>query len=147
LVGLGRVLLRQGRIADARKSQEEARAIRERLGAKSAVTESRVALAEILIEEGRADEAVAAARDAAHTAHEQGQSDTEARACAILATGLLERHQASEARDALGETAKLRRTEWDRGTRMQIDIATARVDAALGVTQAATTRLDGVLAE
>jgi len=147
LVGLGRVLLREGKFAEARTLQEEARDIRERIGAKSALTESRLALAEILVHEGRFDSAVEAASAAARLARDQKQSDLEARCDAVRAMGLLELRQFMSARSAVTETENLRRNEMLRGTRIEVDIVTARVDAALGAVDGAVAKLEGVLAE
>ena len=61
--------------------------------------------------------------------------------------GLLELRQFIPARNALSETEKLPRTEWSRGTRVEVDIAIARIDASLGSIDSAVTRLERVLAE
>jgi hypothetical protein len=59
----------QGDLASARHTQEQALAIRQKLGEKGSIAESRLALARISLEEERAGEAEPVARDAAAEFH------------------------------------------------------------------------------
>jgi tetratricopeptide (TPR) repeat protein len=147
LHGLGRVLLRQDKLSDAKAKQDEARRIRETLGAKVAIAESRAAIAELLCEDQRFGEASDLALSAADVARDEKDIDLEARSRGIAASAFLSADRIPEARQSLDRVATLARTSWSRRTRMELDIVTARLQAASGQVDAALNLLKAVKAD
>ena len=87
LFGLGEVLAREAKLPEARKSHEEALALREKLGEKGTAAESRLALAILALEQGDRAKAVDLAGQAAAELERQGSTDGQALALAVAGKG------------------------------------------------------------
>jgi tetratricopeptide (TPR) repeat protein len=100
IVQLGEVQLAQDDLAGARKSQEQALAMRQKLGEQGSIAESHLAISALLLEEGHPTDAEASARQAGAEFHTEKIADQEAIACALQARAQMEQGS-SHFRDAL----------------------------------------------
>ncbi len=130
MTGLGEVQLAMGDLVGARKTLEQALAMRQRLGEKQSIAESRLALARVSLEEGRAVEAESAAREAASEFKAENVPDLEAVAYALLARSLLEQGKSEEAQKAAKSAVSYSTRSQEPMTRISVAITAARVRAA-----------------
>jgi tetratricopeptide (TPR) repeat protein len=130
MLGLGEVQLARGNVAAARQTQERALDLRQKLGEKQSIAESRLALAQILLEEGRTAEAASAAREAATEFQTETVPDLEAAAYALLARSWLEQGKSEEARKAAKSAVSCSARSQEPMTRISVAITAARVRAA-----------------
>ncbi len=147
LGGLGEVLYQQGDLAGARKSAEEALAIRNQLGEKGNVAHSELFLASLFIEEGHPSEAGLLARNAVKEYQTEHAADAEAQARVVLARSLLAQNQPSRAEEAIGRAVELAGKSQNREVRFLVDIISARIRASLGKPAEAKKSLKATLAE
>jgi tetratricopeptide (TPR) repeat protein len=129
---LGDVQLTQGDLAAARKTHEEALAIRTEIGQKAVAAEDQLALANVAFEEGN----LAAALDGGHTAeqefHSDGRADFETLAHLLLVRVLLAQQNPAAAQTELEAAQRLSAKTENKIARLDLDITSARVQAALG---------------
>ncbi len=107
LAGLGQALFAQGRLEEARARQEEALAIREGLGERVAVLESRLALARISVENGQAAPAERVVREVLAGVEPGDPAQLEAAALRVLVAALLAQGRTAEALPAGRRAAAL----------------------------------------
>jgi tetratricopeptide (TPR) repeat protein len=156
-VQLGELQLIQDDLAGARKSQEEALAIREKLGEKGSIAESRLALAALSLEEGRPADAEVGAREAAAEFQTEKIPDLEAVAYALVARSLMEQGEAKleGAATAVDRAVSLSANSQEPMIRLLVAIIAERVRVAGGASAAdqknksivAHRKLQAVLAE
>lgn len=144
---LGELLTYEGDLKAARKAHEEALAIRTQLGEKGTAAEDSLALARITFEEGRLDDALAAARTATAEFQTLKQIDYEVSAHELAALCLLQSSKVADAEAEIGQAATLLAKSDNRGSRLLVAIAAARVATASGEFADARRRLDAALAE
>ncbi|HEY6251384.1 MAG TPA: tetratricopeptide repeat protein [Candidatus Angelobacter sp.] len=155
ILELGQVQLAQDDLAAAHKSQERALAMREKLGERGAIAESRLALASVLLEEGKAAEAEANASAAATEFQAEKVPDLEAIAYALVSRSQLEQNHGKlgDARAAAERAVWLSAKSQEPLIRLFVAIVAARVasDPAAGaskqISAAALHRLQSILAE
>lgn len=130
MIGLGEVQLTRGNVDGARKTQEQALAIRQKLGEKQSISESQLALAEISLEEGHAADAGLVARETAKEFRSENVPDLEAAAYAVLARSLLEQGKTEDAENAVRLAASSSAKSQQPSVRIAVGIVVARVRAA-----------------
>jgi DNA-binding winged helix-turn-helix (wHTH) protein/tetratricopeptide (TPR) repeat protein len=130
LLGLGEIQLARGNVAAARHTQERALDLRQKLGEKQSIAESRLALARISLEEGRAAEAESAARQTVTEFHAESVPDLEAAAYALLARSLLEQGKSEQAQKAAKSAVTNSARSQEPMTQISVAITAARVRAA-----------------
>jgi DNA-binding winged helix-turn-helix (wHTH) protein/tetratricopeptide (TPR) repeat protein len=128
--GLGDVQLAQGDLIGARKTQQQALAVRQKLGEKQSIAESQLALARVWLEEGRAPEAESAARAAVSEFKAENVSDLEAAGYALLTSSLLAQGKSEEAQKAAKSAMSHSARSQEPMTRISVAIAAARVRAS-----------------
>ncbi len=142
------VILRvQGDLDGARQRQAQALAVQGQLGEKTAAALSRVGLARIALEQRRGADAEGLARTSAEELRSQKLAHEEGWAQGLLAEILLSQRKLDEARSAIHRATELMDTSKNRRTRLDVDIATARVMAGAGSLPEAARRLQAALAE
>jgi serine/threonine protein kinase/tetratricopeptide (TPR) repeat protein len=139
---LGDVLLTQGDLAAARKIHEEALAIRTEIGQKAVAAEDQLALANVAFEEGN----LAAARDSGHSAeqefHSDGRADWEALVHLLLARVLLAQQNPTGAQAEVEAAQRLSAKTENQIARLELEITSVRVQAALGKSAEALKNLE-----
>jgi len=125
--GLGDVQLAQGDLVGARKTQERALAMRQKLGEKPSTAESQMALARVSLEDGRAAEAESAAREAAKEFHGENVPDLEAAAYALLARALSQQGKLQESETAAKLAVSYSAKSQEPMIRISVAITAARV--------------------
>ncbi len=126
----GQILEAQGDLAEARKAHEEALDIRTKMGEKSTVGESRLALALLAIEQGHAAEAEQPAREVVVQTRQERVPDTEIAAELVLARSLLEQGKPAAAEKEINRAQALAAQSENRLNKIAVKIASARVSAA-----------------
>src|SRR5262249_54164508 len=121
----------QDDLTGAQAGEEEALAVKERIGAKGDAARSRVSLARIALEQGRASDAERLALQAAEDFHSQGVSSSEGEAYGVLADALRVQGKLNEAAGAVTNAQKLLANS-DPISRAFVTIVDARVRAASG---------------
>jgi len=119
-----------GDLAGARKTQQEALALRQKLGEKESIAESQLALALISLEEARPADAEAVIRTAVSQFHAENVPDLEASAYALLARALMDQGELKEATDAAKSATTLAAHSQEPMLKLSVAIADARVRAA-----------------
>jgi eukaryotic-like serine/threonine-protein kinase len=132
LAGAGDVLVDQGDLQTARKSYRESLALRKEIGDKQAVAETELGLARLSIEEGHADDAETVIRKCKEEFHQDGQADDELAAAAALIDGLLGQGKAVEAVKEKQANQALAAKSTNQLNRLQFDLASVRVEMAIG---------------
>jgi eukaryotic-like serine/threonine-protein kinase len=132
LAGAGDVLVDQGDLPAARKSYRESLALRKEIGDKQAVAETELALARLSIEEGRADDAETVIRKCKEKFHQDGQADDELAAAAALIDALLGQGKSVEAAMEKQANQALVAKSTNQLNRLQFDLASVRVEMAIG---------------
>jgi tetratricopeptide (TPR) repeat protein len=135
------VLAVQARLPEARKSYEEALALQEGVGDKLGIARVQNLLGVLALHEGRPAEAQTSIRQAATRLHELKALDEEAAALAGLVPALLAEGKNQEAERAIQDATRLVKDSRNRQWRLEVDLALARVEAATGKLDAASTRL------
>ena len=128
----GHILEAQGDLVGARQAQEEALEIRTKMGEKSNVRESRLALALLAIELGHAADAEQPVREVIVETREARAPDTEIAAEIILARSLLEQGKTGAAETEIKRAQELAAQSENRLNKIAVEIAGARVNAAQG---------------
>ena len=147
LFGLGEALMAEGDLTGGRARHEASLAVRSKMGAKSVMAESHLALAGLSLEEGKIPEAIEHSRWASEEFHREQEIDQEALALAIEARALLALGKSADAsKSAKGATALLQRIQ-DRAQRIAVLVAVAPVLAADGEQAEARTQLSAAEAE
>ena len=141
VTSIGMVLAVQARLPEARKSYEEALALQEGVGDKLGIARVRNLLGVLALHEGRPAEAQTSIRQAATQLHELKALDEEAAALAGLVPALLAERKNQEAERAIQDATRLVKDSRNRQWRLEVDLALARVEAATGKLDAASTRL------
>ena len=141
LTSIGMVLAVQARLPEARKSYEEALALQEGVGDKLGIARVQNLLGVLALHEGRPAEAQTSIRQAATRLHELKALDEEAAALAGLVPALLAERKNQEAERAIQDATRLVKDSRNRQWRLEVDLALARVEAATGKLDAASTRL------
>jgi tetratricopeptide (TPR) repeat protein len=141
------VLRAQGDLDGARRRQEQALAVQEEIGEKTAAALTRTGLAKTALEQRRGAEAEALMRKAIEEYRTQKLSSDEAWGQALLAEILLFQRKLPDARAAIQRATELLGNSKSRRTRLDVDIAGARVLAASGRFADAGRRLHAAIAE
>jgi tetratricopeptide (TPR) repeat protein len=129
---LGVLFSIMGRLDDARREQTAGLELRQALGEKLYVSESRLGLATLALEEGRAQEAEQAAREIAASFRELKATDHLVLADAVLARALADQGRLLDAREAIvGAANRARKSQVER-VRLWVAICEARYRAAPG---------------
>ena len=127
----------------AKKQLEEALALREKIGEKLRIPETRLALARVAIDEGRMADAEALARDAGTMAESEGAASTRGAALGVLARVLAQGGRVADANAAIAIATKLAPT--DTAMHLELRIAEARVALAAGDSATARRLFDAVV--
>jgi tetratricopeptide (TPR) repeat protein/class 3 adenylate cyclase len=147
LQGAGTVALLEGNLMGARGQYEEALELRRKLGGRSEVPETQVALGLLAVEEDKPEAGLEPLRAAAETLHGLGLPDGEAQAHTALALVHLAQHQPALAREASARAEALATRSQHVQTRLGSALVAARVLSAAGKPGEAVKRLETVLAE
>jgi eukaryotic-like serine/threonine-protein kinase len=145
LSGAGDVLADRGDLATARKSYEESLTLRKQTGEKQAVAETEIALARLSLEEGQATDAETVIRKCIEQFHQDGQADDELAARVTLIEGLLGQGKSLEAAKEEYASRTLAAKSTNQLNRLQFDLASARVELAIGHIAVARPRLQRTL--
>ncbi|WP_375770842.1 tetratricopeptide repeat protein [Archangium gephyra] len=147
LQGDGAVALLEGDLVRARGQYEEALALRRKLGGRSEVPETQVALGLLAVEEDRPEAALEPLNAAVEALHGLGLPDGEAQAHTTLALVHLARRETALAREASARAQALAVRSQQPQTRLGSALVAARVLCAEGRHGEAVKRLETVLAE
>ena len=147
LVKIAIVLRAQGDLDGARRRQEQALAVQQQIGEKTAAARTRAGLAKTALEQRRGAEAEALVRTSVDEFRTQKLSGDEAWGQALLAEICLFQRKLNDARSAIQRATELIDTSKNRRTRLDVDIAAARVLAASGRLPDAERRLHAAIAE
>jgi DNA-binding winged helix-turn-helix (wHTH) protein/tetratricopeptide (TPR) repeat protein len=145
LSGVGDVLADRGDLGAARKSYQESLALRKETGDKQNVAETELALARLSIEEGDAADAEAVIRKCKEQFHQDGQADDELAASVTWMQGLLDEGKPLEAAKEEQSSQALAAKSTNQLNRLQFDLASARVELAIGHPAAARPQLQRTL--
>ncbi|MGA8774558.1 MAG: tetratricopeptide repeat protein [Terriglobales bacterium] len=145
LAGAGNVLVDQGDLQAARKSYRESLALRKEMGDKQAVAETELALARLSIEEGHADDAETVIRKCEEQFHQDGQADDELAAAVALIDALLGQGKSAEAAKEKQANQALAAKSTNQLNRLQFDLASVRVEMAIGHPTASRAQLERTL--
>ena len=137
----------EGLLAEATKHHQEALAIRQQIGEKATIPESRVALAEIAVDEGRFAEGEGLARPAAEQFAAEKMFDQAAVAYAMLARARLAQGKIAGARQAIDRATTFSGKIGDRFVVLSVAMTAARVRAASGQPTAAVKSLEATAEE
>jgi hypothetical protein len=141
------VLLDQDQAAEARGMITESIAIRQQLGERISLAQSRLVLASIQLEEGDAGGAEATAREAAQTFREVGTRSLEASAELAIARALLARSEAKRANERWQAAEGLLRDSQDVRLTLTREVVRAAIQTAMGRKQEASAVLNRALGE
>jgi eukaryotic-like serine/threonine-protein kinase len=141
------ILRAQGDLEGARRRLEQALSVQGQLGEKTAAALSRVGLARIALEQRRGADAEGLARTSVEEFRSQKLRHEEGWAQGLLAEILLSQRKLDDARSAVHRATELMDTSKNRRTRLDVNIANARVLAASGSLPEAERRLQGAIAE
>jgi DNA-binding winged helix-turn-helix (wHTH) protein/tetratricopeptide (TPR) repeat protein len=132
LTGEGNIQADRGDLAAAEKSYDESLAIRKQIGQKQNAAETELALSQLAIEQGHAADAETVIRKCREGFHEEQQTDDELRASIVLIDALLAEAKVSEAENELKQAKPLAAQSVDKLLQLRFDLASARLDGALG---------------
>ena len=150
LDSLGSVLRDEGDLGGARKSAEEALAIRKQLEKQlreKRLAESEVSLASLDIEEGRPSAAEALARKAVERYQTAQAPEREVLARVALAKSFLAEGEPRKAEEAIARAVEIAGKSQSPSLRFQVDITFARVRASMHNVAEAKKTLNATLAE
>jgi ATP/maltotriose-dependent transcriptional regulator MalT len=132
LMGKGNIQLDRDDLAGAEKSYEQSLAIRKEIGEKQLATETELALYRLAIEQGHAADAETLIRKCREEFHQEQQADDELSASIVLIDALLAQAKISEAENELKQTKPIAAQSVNKLLQLRFDLASARVDGALG---------------
>lgn len=141
LTGLGDVLTDRGDLAAARKSYEEALSIRNQAGEKQASAETQIGLARLAIEEGHAADAAAVLHQCKEQFHQDQESDDELAASTTLTQALLAAGNHEDAKKEIDGARTLASQSQNRLSRLQFDLASARLQSETGQSELSRVQL------
>jgi len=144
---IAQILRAQGDLDGARRRQEQALAIQEQTGEKTAAAVSRMGLARIALEQRRGADAEALVRTVVEDFRTRKLAEDEAWAQGLLAEAFVSQRKLDEARSAIRRATELIETTKSRRTRLDVNLATARVLAATGSLADAERRLQAAIVE
>jgi eukaryotic-like serine/threonine-protein kinase len=145
LTGEGNIQADRGDLAGAEKSYEESLAIRKQIGQKQNATETELALSQLAIEQGHAADAETVIRKCREGFQEEQQTDDELSASIVLIDALLAEAKVSEAETECTQAKPLAAQSVDKLLQLRFDLASARVDGALGRADAGIAQLGETL--
>jgi eukaryotic-like serine/threonine-protein kinase len=143
--GLGDVLMDRGDLAAARKSYEESLAIAVQMGEKQVEGQIQVALAVVSMEEGHPADAENALRKWKEQFHSEKQADDELTAYIGLIQTLLAQSKVAEAKLEREHAEPLAARSQSLLARLQFELVSAQVVAALGDLQSASRSMEATL--
>jgi eukaryotic-like serine/threonine-protein kinase len=126
---LGLILTSQGDLAGGRARYQQAEALRHELGEKVTEAETQLLVAQLELDTGDAAAAESAARKTATAFHDGGSSDDEALSYSLLSLALAEEKNLPGALDAGAKAKELLAKSQEMGTRIQVEINDAYVNA------------------
>lgn len=147
LFGLGEALMAEGDLIGARATHEAALAVRSKMGARSVIAESHLALAGLSLEEGKIPETIEHARQASEEFHREQEIDQEALTLAVEARGLLAQGNLSGADKAAKRAMEYLPEIQDRAQRIAIVVELAPVLSTAGAGGEAQAQLSAAEAE
>jgi len=152
LATLGKIQQEQGMFTEARKNEEEARALSQEIGDEELEAECLLDLALLAIEQKQFREAALNAKESAEELHKSHALDMEAYAYAVEAQALIAQHKPEEAREAVGRSLVQSNKAVIFNIRLPLSILLARLQVVLSdsnpsVSDAAARTLQGVLTE
>jgi DNA-binding winged helix-turn-helix (wHTH) protein/tetratricopeptide (TPR) repeat protein len=145
LAGAGEVLVDQGDLQAARKSYQESLALRKEIGDKQTVAETELALSRLSIDEGHAADAEVVIRKCKEQFHQDGQVDDELTAVVALIDSLLGQGKSVEAAKEKQANQALAAKSTNQFNRLQFDLASVRVEMAVGDPTASRPQLQRTL--
>jgi DNA-binding winged helix-turn-helix (wHTH) protein/tetratricopeptide (TPR) repeat protein len=145
LNGVGDTLADRGDFTGARSSYEESLAIRKQTGEKQTAAETELALARLALQQGRASEAETVIRNCKEQFHEDGESDDELAAEIAYIEALLAESRYPEAKNEVEQDGPLAAKSVNQVLRLQSDLASARVEGALGRLDVSRAKLQNTL--
>jgi tetratricopeptide (TPR) repeat protein len=145
LSGRGDVLTDRGDLVAARKSYEEALAIRKQTGEKQTAAETELALARLAIEEGHSSDAETVIRKCKEQFHQDQQADDELAASIVLIDALLAESKLPEAESETAKAKSLADKSANTLLRLQFEMMSGRVQDLSGHFPAASTQLQKTL--
>ena len=145
LAGAGDVLRDQGDLQAARKSYQEAMALRKEIGDKQTVAETELALSWLSIDEGHAADAESVIRKCKEQFHQDGQADDELAASVALIAGLLDEGKFADAANEKQASQALAAKSTNQLIQLQFDLASARIELAVGHLAASRPQLQRTL--
>jgi eukaryotic-like serine/threonine-protein kinase len=132
LVGEGNIQMDRGDLDGAEKSYEESLAIRKQIGEKQTAAETELALSRLAIEQGHAADAETVIRKCREGFQQEQQADDDLGASTVLINALLAEAKVSEAKNELNQTKPLAAQSVNKLLQLHFDLASARVEGALG---------------
>ena len=141
LYGLAEIQFERDDLVGARQKHETALALRQQGGETGAVAESRLALSRLYREQGQFVGARGAAANALEGFRQGGDADGQAKAEIAAALCALEEVKVAEAHRAIDNARKLSGATKDPTLKIELNIADARVQIALGNTSRAPSLL------
>jgi ATP/maltotriose-dependent transcriptional regulator MalT len=129
----------------ARKSYEEALAIRKQTGEKQTAAETELALARLAIEEGHSSDAETVIRKCKEQFHQDQQADDELAASIVLIDALLAESKLPEAESETAKAKSLADKSANTLLRLQFEMMSGRVQDLSGHFPAASTQLQKTL--
>jgi tetratricopeptide (TPR) repeat protein len=141
LASIGLVQAAQARLAEARKTYEEALALLEAVGEKQGIARVHNFIGSLNLYEGRSADAQKLLRQAAMEFQALKAADEQAATLAVLAKALLTEGKNQDAEKTIHDALRLVEPTSNRQWRLEVGIAAARVEAATGKRAAAATRL------
>jgi DNA-binding winged helix-turn-helix (wHTH) protein/tetratricopeptide (TPR) repeat protein len=143
----GKILSAQGDLIGARAKYQDALNIRNDTSARGAVAQSKLALADLATEQDRPAEAETPCRQAIEEFQSEKTTDDVISAHTVLARALLAMGKAPEAKTESDIAGVLAAKSQNFGARLQLNIVTARIRAALQESSEAFKSLDAAFAD
>jgi tetratricopeptide (TPR) repeat protein len=145
LNGIGDVQLDRGDLTGARKSYNGALVIRQKMGAKQTASETELALARLTFEEGHASDAETAIRKCKEQFHKDQQADDELTANIALIEALVAQSKYPDAANEVRAAKALAAKSANLTLHLDLDLASARLEATSGDRESAKAHLDKTL--
>ncbi len=143
---LGDVQMARNDLAEARKSYEKSLALRTQIGEIQSSAQTQVSLAKLAIEEGHAGEVEQILRKCRSEFQAQGQRDDVINATIVLTEVLLSQKKYAEAKKEIDSTIPLLQKNQNKLLQLQVRLASAQVELALGHLDAAGKEIQAVRA-
>jgi len=145
IAGAGDVLVDQGDLQEARNFYRESLTLRKEIGDKQAVAETELALSRLSIDEGHASDAETVIRKCKEQFHQDGQADDELATVVALIDALLGQGKSVESAREKQASQSLAAKSPNQLNRLQFDLASARVEMAIGHPAASRPQLQRTL--